>query len=109
MMPIPHHPHLAWRLLMSAFHLLRLLVVVLACWSALPRCFGIRRSLPAVRSAESAPALVRHVGILVGAGLGSLNWLLLAVWPLLLAGVFMSSRHEEELLREKFACESPAD
>jgi protein-S-isoprenylcysteine O-methyltransferase Ste14 len=55
------------------------------------------------------PPLVRHVGILVGAGLGSLNWLLLAVWPLLLAGVFMSSRHEEELLREKFACESPAD
>ncbi len=38
----------------------------------------------------------------LGAALGTLNWLLLALWPLLLAGVFISSRDEEELLREKF-------
>jgi protein-S-isoprenylcysteine O-methyltransferase Ste14 len=52
--------------------------------------------------------LVRHpllsalLAFWLGAALGTLNWLLLAVWPLMLAAVFMSSRHEEELLREKF-------
>jgi protein-S-isoprenylcysteine O-methyltransferase Ste14 len=52
--------------------------------------------------------LVRHpllsavTAFWLGAALGTLNWLLLALWPLLLAAVFMSSRHEEALLREKF-------
>ncbi len=52
--------------------------------------------------------LVRHpllsavMALWLGAALGTLNWLLLALWPLLLAGVFISSRDEEGLLREKF-------
>jgi len=52
--------------------------------------------------------LVRHpllsavTTLWLGAALGTLNWLLFALWPLLLAGAFMSSRDEEALLREKF-------
>ena len=38
----------------------------------------------------------------LGAALGTLNWLLLALWPLLLIAVHATTRHEEELLRGKF-------
>jgi len=52
--------------------------------------------------------LVRHPGysailaIFLGTALGTLNWLLLALWPLVVAGTFLTSRAEERLLREKF-------
>lgn len=52
--------------------------------------------------------LVRHPGysailaIFLGTALGTLNWLLLALWPLVVVGTYLSSRAEERLLREKF-------
>jgi protein-S-isoprenylcysteine O-methyltransferase len=38
----------------------------------------------------------------LGAGLGTLNWLLLTLWPLLVIVLFMVTREEEGLLRAKF-------
>jgi protein-S-isoprenylcysteine O-methyltransferase Ste14 len=52
--------------------------------------------------------LVRHpiysavAALWLGAALGTLNWLLLALWPMILAGVTKQSRAEEEMLRAKF-------
>lgn len=52
---------------------------------------------------------VRHplysaaITLWLGAGLGTLNWLLLVLWPVFVAIViFVPVRHEEELLHEKF-------
>lgn len=47
------------------------------------------------------PLLSAVMALWLGAALGTLNWVLLALWPLLLAGVFISSRDEEGLLRDK--------
>ncbi|MGA7305453.1 MAG: isoprenylcysteine carboxylmethyltransferase family protein [Rhodothermales bacterium] len=42
----------------------------------------------------------------LSAGLGTVNWLLLALWPLFaIASILLPVRHEEELLREKFGAE----
>ena len=55
--------------------------------------------------------LVRHPGysailaIFLGTALGTLNWILLVLWPLVLAGTFLTSRAEERLLREKFGAD----
>lgn len=38
----------------------------------------------------------------LGAALGTLNWLLLALWPLVVVGGFLTTQAEERLLREKF-------
>jgi protein-S-isoprenylcysteine O-methyltransferase Ste14 len=52
--------------------------------------------------------LVRHpiysavAALWLGAALGTLNWLLLALWPMIVAGVTKQSRAEEEMLRAKF-------
>lgn len=52
--------------------------------------------------------LVRHPGysavlaLWLGSALGTLNWLLLALWPLLVALLFMVTREEEALLRDRF-------
>lgn len=52
--------------------------------------------------------LVRHPGysailaIFLGTALGTLNWILLALWPLVVVGTYLSSRAAEKLLREKF-------
>lgn len=52
--------------------------------------------------------LVRHPGysailaLWLGAALGTLNWLLLALWPVLVIVLFMVTREEEGLLRAKF-------
>lgn len=52
--------------------------------------------------------LVRHPGysailaLWLGAALGTLNWLLLSLWPVLVIVLFMVSREEEGLLRVKF-------
>jgi protein-S-isoprenylcysteine O-methyltransferase Ste14 len=52
--------------------------------------------------------LVRHPGysalfaLWLGMVLGTLNWLLLALWPVVMAGFYLNSRAEERLLREKF-------
>ena len=52
--------------------------------------------------------MVRHPGysailaLWLGAALGMLNWLLLALWVLLVGLLFMVTREEEGLLREKF-------
>ena len=52
--------------------------------------------------------MVRHPGysavlaLWLGAALGMLNWLLLALWLLLAGLLFMVTREEEGLLREKF-------
>ena len=52
--------------------------------------------------------LVRNPGysaimaLWIGAALGTLNWLLLAVWPLLVGVLFIVAREEEGLLRSKF-------
>ena len=52
---------------------------------------------------------VRHplyssgITLWLGAGLGTMNWLLLGLWPLiLLLVIFVPIRQEESLLREKF-------
>jgi protein-S-isoprenylcysteine O-methyltransferase Ste14 len=52
--------------------------------------------------------LVRHPGysaiqaIVLGAALGTLNWLILALWPVAVVATYLNSRAEERLLREKF-------
>jgi protein-S-isoprenylcysteine O-methyltransferase Ste14 len=52
--------------------------------------------------------LVRHpiysavAALWLGAALGTLNWLLLAPWPMILTGVTRQSRAEEGMLRAKF-------
>ncbi|MFW6078503.1 MAG: methyltransferase family protein [Gemmatimonadota bacterium] len=52
--------------------------------------------------------LVRHPGysavlaLWLGAGLGTLNGLLLALWPALVAVMYRVVREEEQLLRQKF-------
>jgi protein-S-isoprenylcysteine O-methyltransferase Ste14 len=52
--------------------------------------------------------LVRHPGysaiqaIVLGAALGTLNWLILALWPVAVIATYLNSRAEERLLREKF-------
>jgi protein-S-isoprenylcysteine O-methyltransferase Ste14 len=52
--------------------------------------------------------LVRHplysgaLALWLGAALGTLNWLLLALWPLLVAAVFRELPAEEGMLRTKF-------
>jgi len=38
----------------------------------------------------------------LGAALGTLNWLLLALWPIILAALSEGARTEEEMLRRKF-------
>lgn len=38
----------------------------------------------------------------LAAAIGNLNWLLLALWPLLLAAVLRELPHEERMLRERF-------
>ncbi len=51
---------------------------------------------------------VRHplyssaLALWLGAALGTLNWLLLALWPLLLAAVLSDLPREEGMLRDKF-------
>jgi len=51
---------------------------------------------------------VRHpiysgvVVLWLGAALGTLNWVMLALWPLLILGILREARLEEELLRGKF-------
>lgn len=51
---------------------------------------------------------VRHPGysatiaLWLGAALGTLNWLLVALWPILVGVLFVTSRQEERLLRDKF-------
>jgi protein-S-isoprenylcysteine O-methyltransferase Ste14 len=52
--------------------------------------------------------LVRHpiysavAALWLGAALGTLNWLLLGLWPMIVAGVAKQARAEEEMLRAKF-------
>jgi protein-S-isoprenylcysteine O-methyltransferase Ste14 len=52
--------------------------------------------------------LVRHpiysavAALWLGAALGTLDWLLLALWPVIMAGLTKQSRTEEEMLRAKF-------
>lgn len=52
--------------------------------------------------------LVRHpiysavVVLWLGAALGTLNWLLLLLWPMIVFGVTKQARAEEEMLRAKF-------
>ena len=52
--------------------------------------------------------LVRHPGysavltLWLATALGTLNWLLLALWPVVMAGFYLNSRAEEKLLSEKF-------
>lgn len=52
--------------------------------------------------------LVRHPGysaiqaIVLGAALGTLNWLILALWPVAVVATYLNGRAEERLLREKF-------
>ena len=52
--------------------------------------------------------LVRHPGysailaIFLGTALGTLNWILLVLWPVAVAGTFLTIRAEERLLRDKF-------
>lgn len=52
--------------------------------------------------------LVRHPGyaavqvLALGIALGTLNWLILAMWPVLLAATYFNARAEEQLLSEKF-------
>jgi protein-S-isoprenylcysteine O-methyltransferase Ste14 len=51
---------------------------------------------------------VRHpiysgvVALWLGAALGTVNWVLLALWPLLIFGIRRAVIDEEELLRGKF-------
>lgn len=51
--------------------------------------------------------LVRHpiysavAALWLGAALGALNWVLLALWPIIVIAVTKSARAEEEMLREK--------
>lgn len=51
---------------------------------------------------------VRHpiysavLALWLGAALGTLNWLLLALWPLMVGAVLGQARTEEEVLRAKF-------
>ena len=59
--------------------------------------------------ATSGPfRLVRHpiysavAALWLGAALGALNWLLLALWPMIVAAVIKSARAEEHMLRAKF-------
>jgi protein-S-isoprenylcysteine O-methyltransferase Ste14 len=55
--------------------------------------------------------LVRHPGysafiaLWLGTALATLNWLLLALWPLVVTGAFLASRAEEALLRDEFGKE----
>ena len=52
--------------------------------------------------------LVRHpiysavAALWLGAALGALNWILLALWPMIVIGVTKSARVEEQMLRAKF-------
>lgn len=52
--------------------------------------------------------LARHPGygaiqaISLGTALGTLNWLLLLLWPLIVVSTYLTSRAEEGLLRDKF-------
>lgn len=52
--------------------------------------------------------LVRHPGyaavqiLALGIALGALNWLILGLWPVLLAATYFNARAEERLLSEKF-------
>jgi protein-S-isoprenylcysteine O-methyltransferase Ste14 len=52
--------------------------------------------------------LVRHPGysaiqvFLLGTALGTLNWLILVLWPVGVVATYLNSRSEERLLREKF-------
>lgn len=52
--------------------------------------------------------LVRHpiysavAALWLGAALGTLNWLLLVLWPMIVAAVTKGARAEEEMLRAKF-------
>ncbi len=52
--------------------------------------------------------LVRHPGyagiqaIVLGAALGTLNWLILSLWPVAVVATYLNSRAEDTLLREKF-------
>lgn len=52
--------------------------------------------------------LVRHPGysaiqaIVLGTALGTLNWLILALWPIAVFATHFNSRAEERLLRDKF-------
>jgi protein-S-isoprenylcysteine O-methyltransferase Ste14 len=52
--------------------------------------------------------LVRHPGygaiqaIVLGAALGTLNWLILALWPVTVVATYLNSKAEERLLGEKF-------
>jgi hypothetical protein len=62
-----------------------------------------------IRPAVDAPRLkVRHplysavMALWLGAALGTLNWLLLALSPLGVAALFMSTCAEEGLLRARF-------
>jgi len=48
------------------------------------------------------PLLAGLLAFWLGAALGTLNWLLLALWPLLFLGVSTTARHEEHLLGERF-------
>lgn len=48
------------------------------------------------------PLASAQMALWLGAALGTLNWLMLALWPLVLFGGFLATQAEERLLREKF-------
>jgi len=51
------------------------------------------------------PLLAGLLAFWLGAALGTLNWLILGLWPLLFLGASNEARHEEQLLLERFGDE----
>lgn len=51
------------------------------------------------------PLLAGLLAFWLGAALGTMNWLLLVLWPLLFLGASNEARHEEQLLLERFGDE----
>ncbi len=97
---------------------LSLYVVVMLPWTlrTLGRLFlpgaGILRDHTLVTSGPFRfvrhPVLSGVIAFWLGAALGTFNWLLLALWPLVTAGLTKSSRDEDGLLREEFGAEYEA-
>ena len=48
------------------------------------------------------PFVASVAALWLGAGLGALNWVLLALWPVILVALQKGSAAEERMLREKF-------
>jgi protein-S-isoprenylcysteine O-methyltransferase len=48
------------------------------------------------------PSFSGALALWLGTGLGTINWLLLVLWPLLLVGKTIQARTEEEILHAKF-------